>query len=718
MAKTAILSVRITSAADGSGFRKAVRHIKGLEAAAKASEKNTNQFAKRLSNLGKSAGQLAAGLATTATKASALTTAIGGAAAPLAAIGAAAASAAVPLTALTASLAPAALGAAALTVGVLKSALDGFGEALNASDPQSFAAALDDMPPAAASAARALRALQHSFGDLGKEVQQGFWARVENIDRLSHLIEPIRFSMNRLASEMGTATNRLVTFVSEGAGLSAMRGLIQHSGTAAASLAHAFSDLTAGIIAAGAAAAPILDTLAAKLAGLAAQWSARMEFDFIDGSLADYFDAAIDKSAALFSTLGQIGGIVSGVFSAMAAAGMPFLGTLGQIIAATDEWVNSAAGMNTLQGIFSALSAAVGSVLPIVGQLAAIVGGTLAPAFAELVTIVAPAVGQIVTALSGIIGSILPIVPVVGQIAAVIGGALASAISAVTPIVAQLADSIGGALVQAMAALSPSMPAIQAAFVQIGGAVQSLMPALSALLSAFVSLLGPIGSLVGAVLPGLASILSAVMPVVSAVAFGLSDLLGAVAPLIDLVAQLAGPVLGALAAILGFVANAISPVVRSVVSLGLQVVTSSKAVSGLRTAFGAIQGALSAASNAFNAVRSAIAAVAGAVATLVSRLASIRWPSPPAWFGRVFGEDFTYPKPPPPGVPGIPQRVYASADYPAALMSQYRGSGAVVNITINGALDARETAEQIRKVLRADARTRGLVSAGGYGLWQ
>ena len=40
------------------------------------------------------------------------------------------------------------------------------------------------------------------------------------------------------------------------------------------------------------------------------------------------------------------------------------------------------------------------------------------------------------------------------------------------------------------------------------------------------------------------------------------------------------------------------------------------------------------------------------------------------------------------------------------------GNTTVVNIRVDGALDARAVAEQIRGVLRDDARTRGLATAG------
>lgn len=728
MGKTAILSVRIISDADSKGFRKAVREIKGLEQKADRSHGALSRLGAGFRNMGRKASQFGAQAAGMATKASALTTAVGGVAAPVAALGTAAAGALAPVAALGAAMGPAAIGSAALAMGVLKSATAGFGDALSAADPAAFAAAIADMPPAAQAAVTSLKGLKDSFSDIGKEVQQSFWANVSNIGDLSALVEPIRGAMVGLAADMGNATAGLVDFVSHGTGLTAMQTLIDFSAQAAGNLSYAFADVTRGVIAAGAAASPIFADLTAKAGELAAAFGDKMTAAFQDGSLQAYFATAVANVGELMGLFGQLGSIVGAVFTAMSNAGAPFLGTLGQIITGVQNFVTSAQGMQTLESIFSALTSAVGAVLPIVGQLAVLIGGTLAPAFAQLVTTIAPVVGQLVTALSGVISAISPLLPIVGQLAAMFGGVLAQAITAVTPIFQQLAEILGAGLTQAMQLLAPVFPIIVSAFQQLAAGLQPLMPAVQSLVDAFLGLIPPIVQLASGLIPGLVQIVLALVPVFSAVIQGVAGFLNSLQPLISVVAALAGPVLGGLASILGVVASAIAPVIQFVVELALQIWAGTRALSAIKGAFNVVRGAISAAGDAFNAIRSAIGGVVSMVSNLIGKLASIRWPSPPAWLGRMFGEDATL------ATLSMPQVTTGTYRPPSTSLQAARGDAAgimraanvaargatmgTVNITINGAVNPRETAESIRKILRADARTRGLATAGGYGLWQ
>lgn len=735
MAKTAILSVRITSDANGSGFRKAIREIKAFEKSAKKSNSGLSRMGAGFKRLGASMSRAAVNMGGMATKASAITTAIGGLAAPLAAVSSAAAGAVGPMLALGAAMAPAAIGSAAAAFVVLKSAFSGFGEALSASDPAEFAAAIADMPPAAQSAATALKSLKDEFSGIGEIIQGNFWSELGNVGDLAALVQPASAAMGTLATSMGAAASQLVAFVSSGVGLDATKQLISESATSAGLLTGALSSVIQGIIAVGAAAAPIFTDISAKLADMAAGWADSMAAGFADGSLTAYFENAVQLAQQFFGVMGQLGGIISGVFSAMSAAGMPFLGVLGQVVEATNNWVNSAEGMATLQSIFSALATAVAAVLPIITQLAGIVGGTLAPVFAQLVTTIAPVVQQLVTAFSGIISAIMPIVPIVGQLAAMFGGVLAQAITAVTPVFQQLAQIIGGALTAAMGIIAPLMPILVDAFTQLSAGAMSLMPAVQGLVSAFLGLLGPIVQLASGLIPGLVAVIMALMPAIQAVITGVTGFISSLQPLISLLSALAGPVLGAVAAILRVLASVLAPVISLVVNLALQVMTGTRAFNAIKGAISTVRGAISSAVGAFNTVKGAIQSVINTVRNLIGAISSIRWPSPPAWLGKVFGQADDGPDMPdtPRLFRGRPQSganggysLQAAAGGNAAglirMASNAPRAGAaaapVINITVNGAIDTRGTAEAIRKVLRDDARTRGLASAGGDRLWR
>lgn len=431
------------------------------------------------------------GLARMGAIAGAATAAVAGLAPALAAVSSAAAQVTIAAGGLAAGLAPSALVTAGLAVGTLKAALNGMGDALKASDPSEFATAIADMPPAAQEAATAMYSLKNAFNDVGDAVQNAFWANISNIGDLASLIGPVEDAMTSLAMDMGNAAAGIIDFVSQGPGLQAMQSMLSASSEAGGILSRALGSVVQGIVAVGGAAAPVFAQLLQGIDQVAAGWAQKMTAAFQDGSLTVFFQNAVVQLQQLWGVLQQVGGIISGVFQAMQASGAPFLGTLGQIITATNEWVNSAQGMQTLSNFFSSMAAAVGAVLPIVGQLAGIIGGTLAPAIANFVTAAAPGLSAFVSSLG-------------------------NALTAIAP----AASMFGAALSQVLTALAPMAPAIAAA---VAGFVvfQRVLPIIQAVMSA-VQLLGPamsaLGGPVGLVVAGIGLLLAAFTQIPGAMA--------------------------------------------------------------------------------------------------------------------------------------------------------------------------------------------------------
>lgn len=135
----------------------------------------------------------------------------------------------------------------------------------------------------------------------------------------------------------------------------------------------------------------------------------------------------------------------------------------------------------------------------------------------------------------------------------------------------------------------------------------------------------------------------------------------------------------------------------------------------------------------FRGVASAVMGVVRAVGNLISRISSIRWPSPPKWVSRFFSA----PTPNFTGVPGMesmlswtapplltlgaaPPDLTAAAvtmpNMPAALASGSSGGNTqIVNINVDGSgiVDPRAVADAIRAAIKSDGRARGLSIVGG-----
>lgn len=546
------------------------------------------------------------------------TVAVAGLAGPLAAVGAQAMAAAGSMLTLGGGLAVAGIATAALMIGTLKAAFSGMGDAINAESAEDFAAATENMAPAAREAAGTLRELKGEFKGLGTEVQGTFFANMSNLGGLSALVEPLRANMVGLASDMGNATAGLVAFVSEGVGLSAFKTMLHGASDAGANLSYVFADILQGLIAVGAAAAPILGELTESLSNWSADWAARMTEGFQDGSLQETFRGGLEAARGFGDFMGTLGGIISGVFGAMSAAGQPFLGTLGQALEATNEWVNSLQGQEALTSFFSSMSSAVATVLPIFGQLASIIGTTVAPAIAGFIeaigpglsaavdglgtglAAIAPAMAPLGEAFGQILEAAAPLLPVIGEIIGALGSALAPVIGALAPLVsmiagvfqtlspvlATVAGIIGTVLTTALQALTPwwdvlgQAVAMLAPYLQqiaqiFGGllmtALSIITPLIPVIAAAFMQILQAImpllpiviqlaGTLISALVPVLASLIPAIVAVIGVVA----NIISALAPLVAIILQVVAAFVGLLGTVLGFVASALGAIISFV----------------------------------------------------------------------------------------------------------------------------------------------------------
>ena len=550
--------------------------------------------------------------------AGAATVAVAGLAAPLAAMASAAVSAVAPMAGLAAAMAVPAIVGAGVAFGALKMSLSGMGDAINAADPEALASALAELPPAAQEGALAIRDLKDSFSEVGDVVQQDFWSAFDNIGDLSSTIEPLKASMSTVASSFGEAASNVVSFVSAGQGLDMFETLTKSGAESMSSLGSAVANLVPGLMAVGTAAAPMLEAMTNGINEAADAWSGRMVAALNDGSLTETFEGAVEKIQGLGDTMSDVGGIISGVWSAMSAGGAPFLGTIGQVTEATNEWVNSFQGQEALTTFFSSMTSAVGAVLPIFGQLAGIIGTTVAPAIAGLIEAIAPAVSMLVDGLGAglaaiapavaplgaafgqVLAAIAPILPVVGQLIGSLAGSLtpviaalapivgifAQAFAALAPVIAVIGEVLGTVLATALQAVAPLfqmlVPVIQMlapVFMQlaeaVGGmlvqAITMLAPFIPPIAQAFMQILQAIlplvpviiqlaTTIIGALLPVLVSL----MPVIVAVIQIFANIVTAVMPVIVVIARVAAMFIQLLATIVGFVASALGMVLSFV----------------------------------------------------------------------------------------------------------------------------------------------------------
>ncbi|UYL87709.1 tape measure protein [Gordonia phage Shivanishola] len=496
--------------------------------------------------------------------AGAATVAIGGMLPALAALGVALGGALFGTAIAGAGAFAAGLTAIAGVVATLKTATLGVGEAIkNAFDPanaEKFAEAMAKLSPEAKSFVLAFQQLGKQFKEIVQQpVQDAFFAGLgPQIAGLQTKLVPLRDMMLDVADGFNEGAKSALGFINSATGTRVVGDLLREAGNMGANLGTALGNLVPGLAAIGAGASQVFGPMTNGIGGAARELSNMLVAAQQSGAMQTFFREAIATAKELWFVLQQVGGIISAVFSAAAEAGNGVLGGMAEKLQQINAYLSAGEGRDALIQFFTAMQSAVATVLPIVLQLATIIGTTVAPALAGLITQIGPSISGLVDMLGQGMANLAPAMAPLG--AAI--SAIATAIGPVLPVLgtllatfAQLAGPIIGALAQA---LGPVLVTVGNALISI---LQALMPAVQPLSELFIALGPVIGQLAQVLAGALIGALNTAVPVFVMLVNAAASLMPVVVGLLQMLAPLA-PVIGAIAAavgilVLGFKAAAI-----------------------------------------------------------------------------------------------------------------------------------------------------------------
>ncbi|QGJ95815.1 tail length tape measure protein [Gordonia phage EMoore] len=478
--------------------------------------------------------------------AGAATVALGGMMPVVAALGAALASAAVA----GAGAFAAGMGAMLVAVAALKTAFSGVGDALKSAfdpaDAEKFNEALAKLSPEAQKSVLAVQSLGKEFKSVvGLKVQDAMFAGLApQIEQLQKLLGPVRDAMLTVVDGFNEGAKSALRFVNSARGATVVKTLLGESANMAGNFGSALGNLVPGILAIGAGSAQVFGPMTNGIAGAARSLSEFLVRAQESGQMQAFFERAVEVARQLGAVLGELGGIIGGVFRAASAAGDgQFLGSLMTSLESINAWVNGP-GAGALQQFFASTAQAMGVVMPILLQVAGIIGGQVAPALAGLITAIGPAVSDLV---ANIGQGIAALAPAMGPLGTAIS-AIATALGPVMPVLGQLIATfvqLAGPIIGALAqALGPVLVTVGNSLITI---LQALMPAVQPIADLFVAL-GPVIGQLASMLGGmLGAALQVLVPVVVLLANGLTAVLPIVTGLLQMLQPLTTAI-GALAA--------------------------------------------------------------------------------------------------------------------------------------------------------------------------
>ncbi|MCF8610067.1 hypothetical protein L5G28_07810 [Gordonia sp. HY285] len=470
-----------------------------------------------------------------------------------------------------------ALGGAAGTVAVgglfavvaagaaLKTAFSGVGDALsNAFDPENaekFEEAVAKLTPAAQSAVRSMQGLGKTYADIVKKpVQEAMFAGLApKIAALQRFMIPLRDSLVDVAGGFNDAANGVLRMISTTQGTSMVNSLLADSGKLAGDFGNALVALVPGFLSIGSAATSVLAPMSTGIGAMAGKWSETMLQMQQTGELQAKMKGLLDTAKQIGAALGQLGGIIGGVFAAAKAAGdgNPF-GNIMNSLTQINEWVNGP-GQQALTSFFSSIGQAVGAIMPVFLQVAGIIGGQVAPMIADLITAIGPTLGTIVEQIGLAFAALQPAIGPLGDALAQIGTALAPVLPILGELIAKFVEVAGPVLGSLVEALAPVVSAIGEG---LAAAFEALKPAIGPIGQVFQAL-SPVLTQIASVLADvLVAAIQAIVPIIPPIAEGFSQVMAALQPLL--------PVIGdALIQII----TALAPMLQQMATAWLQIVT-------------------------------------------------------------------------------------------------------------------------------------------------
>lgn len=329
------------------------------------------------------------------------------------------------------------------------------------------------------------------------------------------------------------------------------------------------------------------------------------------------FDALPESVQGTILKVGGIGSAVAvgagpalKIFGALTSG----LGSFGGLIGGTIGKVSALSGkISALGGASGALSAAFGALTSPVGI--AIAGfAALAAAFAYLMTTNEDFRGTIMDTV-GVLGKsfktvLSALLPVLTQIAQVIGTTIASTLQQLAPVIAQYVTMIGELWAQLAPMIAQLITELAPVITLI---IENVSQIVSTLLPPIISIMQAIMDAIEALMPTIMSVLSTVIDVVSSIIETITPIVAFVGDIINDVVATISPIISHVANIISQVAAKISPIASTVAGVFNNIFST---VSGIMSKVG------TAVTNVFTSIKSAWSGLTGFVSGVFNGIGS------------------------------------------------------------------------------------------------
>ena len=292
-----------------------------------------------------------------------------------------------------------------------------------------FGKALAKLSPNARAFVLAVKTISPAWKDLKTSVQDRLFDGLDKqITTLAGVALPkLKTILGDVAGGFNKAGAQVMGFLSTNTGWQTM---LTQGGGIMNKLSASMANLVPGVVSIGQAATSSFGGATKTIDEMARTWSEKMAGKLADGSMQRFFDNGFKVVKQLWGGLKQVWSILSGVLKAAGGVGNAFGGLTGGLAKVAD-WVKSAQGQASLKSFFESARAAMAAILPVVLQVAQVIGTKLAPIVSSLAVKLGPPLKAAVAAIGEGIDNLRPQIDAMGT-------ALAKVIGWITPLIPKL----------------------------------------------------------------------------------------------------------------------------------------------------------------------------------------------------------------------------------------------------------------------------------------
>jgi phage-related protein len=331
------------------------------------------------------------------------------------------------------------------------------------------------------------------------------------VKNLAPLFPAITSGIQQMATALGGTVTMISKTITSAEGLKAIKVTLEGAARFIQGMQPGIDALVKSFLTLGEAVGPQLKALGASIGSIFEGFNNAVNELKASGALGPAFEGL----AAVFKS---IGGLITPVIVLLGKLAGALEGPLATVIDAIAKGLAAAtpgiiAFANGFGKVMTAIAPALEALLPLIGDIAGLIGGVLGDAFEAIM----PALTEVIKALSG---ALRPVLPVVADAFRQIG-------EAIKPVAGELGQALG----KIFADLAPIIPTVAKALVD-------LVPALLDLVKAVIPLLEPLMRLITIALPPLIDLFTAIaVPIIQLAAWIIGLLVPIIVSLVNTVAD-------------------------------------------------------------------------------------------------------------------------------------------------------------------------------------